>query len=78
MAESVELGADLTDLPAHELVVEDDFVFASGDDRRQAYREHFEMLELPLDATFDEVHKSYLLLKETYSSETLATLVTPM
>lgn len=41
---------------------------------RARYQAHFEMLELPLEASFDEVHKAWLLLKEIYASDSLATI----
>lgn len=41
---------------------------------RTPYKAHFEMLEVPLDANFDEVHKAWLLMKEIYSTESLATM----
>ena len=41
---------------------------------RHLYKAHFEMLELPLEADFAEVHKAWQLLKEIYSSESLATM----
>lgn len=41
---------------------------------RASYQTHFEMLELPLDANFDEVHKAWQLLKDIYSTDSLATM----
>lgn len=42
---------------------------------RSRYQAHFEMLELPLEASFDEVHKAWLLMKEIYSTtDSLATM----
>jgi hypothetical protein len=41
---------------------------------RLVYKEHFEMLELPLEADFAEVHKAWQLLKEIYSTDSLATI----
>ncbi|NTV14491.1 MAG: helix-turn-helix domain-containing protein [Desulfobulbaceae bacterium] len=41
---------------------------------RAPYQAHFEMLELPLEASYDEVHKAWLLMKEIYSTESLATM----
>lgn len=41
---------------------------------RAPFKAHFEMLELPLEAGFDEVHKAWLLMKEIYSTESLATM----
>jgi len=41
---------------------------------RRLLKAHFEMLELPLEADYSEVHKAWLMLKELYSSESLATI----
>jgi len=41
---------------------------------RARYQANFEMLELPLEAGYDEVHKAWLLMKETYSTDSLATM----
>jgi len=41
---------------------------------RHLYKVHFEMLELPIEADFAEVHKAWLLLKEIYSTDSLATI----
>ncbi len=41
---------------------------------RHLYKAHFEMLELPLEADFAEVHKAWQILKEIYSTESLATM----
>lgn len=41
---------------------------------RVPYQAHFEMLELPLDATFDDVHKAWQLLKDIYATDSLATI----
>ncbi len=41
---------------------------------RAPYQAHFEMLELPLDANFDEVHKAWLVMKDIYSTDSLATM----
>ena len=41
---------------------------------RAPYKAHFEMLEVSLDANFDEVHKAWLVMKEIYSTDSLATM----
>jgi len=41
---------------------------------RARYQAHFEMLEVSLESSFDEVHKAWLLMKEIYSTESLATI----
>ena len=41
---------------------------------RAPYLAHFEMLEVPLHASFDEVHKAWLLMKDIYSTDSLATI----
>ncbi len=41
---------------------------------RARYQAHFEMLEVPLEASFDEVHKAWLLMKVIYSTDSLATI----
>jgi hypothetical protein len=41
---------------------------------RHLFKEHFEMLELTPEADFAEVHKAWQLLKEIYSTESLATM----
>ena len=41
---------------------------------RAPYQAHFEMLEVPLDANFDEVHKAWLVMKDIYSTDSLATM----
>jgi hypothetical protein len=39
---------------------------------RVNYKEHFEILELPIDASHGDVKKAYLLLKDLYSKDCLA------
>jgi len=41
---------------------------------RTRYQAHFAMLEVPLESSFDEVHKAWLLMKEIYSTDSLATI----
>jgi DNA-binding transcriptional regulator YiaG len=41
---------------------------------REDCRYYFEVLELPLEADLSEVKKAYLLLKETYSTESIVTM----
>ena len=41
---------------------------------REDCRQHFEVLELPIDADLSEVRKAYLLLKEIYSTDSIVTM----
>jgi hypothetical protein len=41
---------------------------------RQDCKDHFEVLELSIDADLSEVRKAYLLLKEIYSTESIVTM----
>ena len=41
---------------------------------RQDCKDHFEVLELPVEADLSEVRKAYLLLKEIYSTESIVTM----
>jgi len=36
---------------------------------REKYREYFEILEVPIDSSFEEVKKSYKHLKKLYSKD---------
>jgi len=41
---------------------------------REDCRHYFEVLELPLEADLSDAKKAYLLLKETYSTESIVTM----